>query len=135
MANSERVGIDRRTGKVLIGWPHVVQSIEAIFTTAFFVRAMRPHVGSLHTRLFGELVLDGAQRFRFATVLAIRMFEPCFEPDLVEMVDLDRTGDTGWLIEGTYLPRGHLGDRTAAGRRQLVLTGGLGSIRVAGTTL
>ena len=120
--SAESTGIDRRTGEVITGWAHVVQSFEVIFTTAYFSRVMRPYVGSLGLRLFGELANPRtAQRFRFAVALGLTLFEPRFTPTQIRQTDLDRTGATNWIIEGIYRPRGHLGDPTPADRRSLTL--------------
>ena len=119
---AESTGIDRRTGAMLTGWSHVVQSFETIFTTPYFSRVMRPYVGSAGLRLFGELANPRtAQRFRFAVALGFALFEPRFTPTRIDQVDLDRTGATAWIIEGIYRPRWHLGDTTPAGTRTLNL--------------
>lgn len=131
---TEAVGMDAETGRYLTGWDHTVQSIGKLFTTAYFERVMRPHVGSNARRLFGELAnLRTAQRFRWACALAIYLHEPRFTPLHIDQVDLDRTGATGWIIDGWYRPRAHLGDMTIAGRRSLTLVqAGRGGIAVTG---
>ena len=122
LALAESTGIDRATGAVITGWDHVVQSMEVIFTTPYFSRVMRPHVGSGGLRLFGELAnVRTAQRFRFTIALALSLLEPRFSPTRILQSDLDRTGATIWTIEGIYRPRGHLGDPTPADRRSLSL--------------
>lgn len=120
MAN-EVSGIDRRTGKLLVGWPYVIQSVETIMTTGFFVRVMRPHVGSNAHKLIGELANQRtAMRFRWALALAILQFVPNFKPERIDQVEVDRDGRTAWVIDGIYYPRGHLGDFTHGSRRSLV---------------
>lgn len=134
MAYTESAGIDRRTGKVLTGWAHVMQSIEVLLTTPYFERVMRPYVGSFGIRLFGELAnRRTAQRFRWTVATALLLFEPRFHPTRIDQIDLDRTGETVWIIEGDYRPRGHLGDTTSAGSRTLTLAEASGGLVLAGT--
>jgi phage baseplate assembly protein W len=128
---NEPVGMDLETGELLAGWDYTVQDISRALTTAYFERVMRPYVGSNARRLWGELAnVRTAMRFRWAVIVAMTTTNPKtgypmvpnFEPARVDQVDLDRTGDTGWIIDGWYIPRGHLGDRTRASRRSLTLT-------------
>lgn len=128
---NEPVGMDASTGELLVGWDYVQQDISRALTTAYFERVMRPYVGSNARRLLGELAnVRTAMRFRWAVIIALTTINPRtgnpiipnFEPIRVDQVDLDRTGDTGWIIDGFYIPRGHLGDKTRASRRTLTLT-------------
>lgn len=133
MAEATSNGVDRRTGMPLSGRAHVMQSIEVILTTAYFERVMRPYVGSLGIRLFGELAnRRTAQRFRWTVATALLLFEPRFKPTRIDQLDLDRSGATTWIIEGIYRPRGHLGDLTSAGPRTLSLIAGETGLSLVG---
>lgn len=110
---SEISGMDDKTGKLLVGWPYVVQCIQQIMTLGFFERVMRPHVGSNASRLIGELANPrNALRFKVAVALAITLFVPNFAIRRIEWVSIDRTGRAGWSIDGIYYPRRHRGDLT-----------------------
>ena len=49
-------GVDRNTGKALVGWAHVEQCLGVIFTTTFGERIMREWFGSLVPVLLGRTV-------------------------------------------------------------------------------
>ncbi len=123
MAELESAGVDATTGKTLRGWDHVLQSIGKIFSTPHFTRVMRPYVGSMVPALIGRLVnVRHIQRFRWAAAMALLLFEPRFRPSRIDLVELDRTGRTGWVIEGTYFPLGHKGDFSRGEPRRLDLS-------------
>ncbi|HWW46547.1 MAG TPA: GPW/gp25 family protein [Xanthobacteraceae bacterium] len=124
-------GIDRVTGRPLDGWPHVVQSLQVIFTTSFGSRIMRRHFGSQVPSLLGENIgVPTVMRFVSALVVATELWEPRFKVAKVDFgrnspEDL-RSGKLALTIRGQYRPRGHLGDFTPEpGER--TLTVGLGS--------
>ena len=120
-------GIDRGTWGVITGWDHVIQSIELLLTTRYFERVAREHVGSPVPALLGELANAGTViRFQWAVAVVILLFEPRFTPTRISPLTLDRSGASGWVIEGIYRPRGHLGDMTPAAtvRLRLGQTGG-----------
>lgn len=107
------VGIDRRTGQVLQGWAHVVQSIEDILTTRVMTRVMR--------RLYGSdtpLLIDAPMNKRslmavYSTIaVALLKWEPRFRLARVEYVSASASGQASILLTGSYIPRGHLGDGT-----------------------
>jgi phage baseplate assembly protein W len=107
----------------------VQQDAEMIFTTGYFSRVMRPHVGSNAPRLLGQLANAGnIQRFRWAVSLALLLFVPNFKPTRVQILDLDRTGAAGWTVDGIYYPFGHLGDFSQGALKSLALDGGAGTV-------
>lgn len=126
-------GINRATGKLLDGWPHVVQSLQVLFTTSYGQRVMRRYFGSDVPRLLGENITRATVlRFCSAVVVAIDLWEPRFR---VTKIDFDRALDTpetlragrlAMTLRGVYRPRGHLGDVTPdRGTHALIV--GLGS--------
>lgn len=122
LAGNEPTGMDATTGRLLNGWPWVVQSATRVLTTAHFEEVMRPHVGSNARQLFGELANPStAQRFRWTVGVALLLFVPHLRPSAIMELGQDRTGSTDWVVEGDYRPRAHRGDLTSAGRRSLDL--------------
>lgn len=118
-------GLDRRTGKALDGWPHVVQSIEVILTTGFGERLMLEWFGSLVPRLLGQNMTQPLLlRFVHSCVVAIELWEPRFKVRRVLFAATPeslRAGHIGFAMLGDYLPRGHLGDARVEGQRQLTI--------------
>lgn len=123
-------GMDRETGRILDGWTHVGQSVNDLFTTAFFTRVMRAYVGSNVIRLLGQNINpQTVSRIREAIAVALWLFEPRLVPTRIDLTDFDRTGASAWLIQGLYRPgarfdpfTGELtGDLTSAGLRSLTV--------------
>jgi phage baseplate assembly protein W len=152
-----RNGVDRFTGKLLQGWPHVEQSMEVIFATPYHQRVLRRWVGSFVPHILGESgVARIITRFFWAIVTAIDLWEPDYRiqqvfimgealrqwspmpaaPSASEAVlsisaatdfnQLFRQGQLIFRTEGTWYPRGHLGDFTPYARKAsgLVSRGG-----------
>jgi phage baseplate assembly protein W len=109
-------GMDRRTGKLLTGWQHVLQSLDVIFTTHFGQRVMRRWFGSFVPKILGEnMTPSTVLRFWTAICIAIDTWEPRYR--VIRIVprgssDQMLKGALGFEIEGVYMPRGHLGDFT-----------------------
>lgn len=112
------LGVDWRTGKWLSGWPHVLQSIEVILTTHIGDRIAREWFGFPGARLLGELANEQTIVKFFQTIamaLTIRQLnglpaEPRFRLTKIVPLEITRDGHLRVRLDGTYYPRGHLGD-------------------------
>jgi Bacteriophage baseplate protein W len=123
-------GIDRATGRLLEGWPHVVQSILVIITTGYGERMLRRWFGSAVPQLLGEnLTTPTVVRFFAALIAALEVREvdtglarePRFKIIKITPLRVDRSGELRLEIHGVYLPHGHLGDFTPEDMRTIVL--------------
>lgn len=118
---ADSVGIDRRTGKLLTDWDHVVQSLEVILTTRVITRVMRREFGSDVPKLIDAPSNDlSLLMFYVAAAEAVDRWEPRFELLEVNFEQAGPDGRTALLLMGNYLPRGHLGDRTPEEQRTKV---------------
>jgi hypothetical protein len=112
-----RTGIDARTGQVLTGWPHCRQSIRACLTTRFRTRDMRFHIGS-EVPQFQDANADIDTIFDFFVAIATALSDPDSGVPGFRLRDVEvltgaaRSGRFGFLLNGVYFPRGHLGDYT-----------------------
>jgi phage baseplate assembly protein W len=103
-------GMDRNTGKALIGFAHVEQSIGVLLTTPRMRRVMRRAFGSDLVRLVDAPINQASLiEFYAATAKAINMYEPRFRVSRLTVEGAER-GRIKLRAEGTYYPRGHLGD-------------------------
>lgn len=118
----DSVGVDRRTGKVLVDWAHVVQSIEDIISTRILTRVMRRQYGSDWPRLIDSPMNEQMLLlFYVAAAEALDRWEPRFVLMDIQFVEADASGRTTLRLVGKYLPRGHKGDRTPANDNTLVI--------------
>lgn len=122
MRNIAGTGIDRETGKVLTGWPHVVQSLGVIFTTGYGERVMREWFGSYVPYLLGQnLVPSTVVKFYVGLWTAIDAFEPRYRVTQFRPLEVTRLGRMSLQMEGEYRPRAHLGDFSVEGERKVSL--------------
>lgn len=116
-------GFDRRTGRVLRGWDHVVQSVFLILASRVGLRVMRRSFGCGATSLLGKrFTPQVAALYRLLVVLALERWEPRVAVRRVALVgDVDgvRAGSVRSVISVDYLPDGHRGDRTVASTRDI----------------
>lgn len=134
-----RVGVNRKTGQVIVGWDHVRQSIEVILATHFHSRILRRWVGSFVPHILGESGVERIiTRFFWAIASALDLNEPGYRiqrvhfegfaisdptAPLTDGVELFRLGEVFFRTEGIFMPRGHLGDFTPEQRRKIGLVG------------
>jgi phage baseplate assembly protein W len=131
-ARPVRVGMDRDTGKVLIGWPHVVQSLSVLFVTRYHERILRYFVGSFVPHMIGEnLNEQTVTKFWWAIGTSVELWEPNYSIKYINVERLNedgythaltspeqiRRGEISFAMHGVYMPRGHLGDATPEERR------------------
>lgn len=118
-------GIDRKTGRLIRDWDHVVQSVQRILATRIGFRIMRRSFGSGALTILGRrLTPQVVALFRLLVVLSLERWEPRVKVRRVTLtgtVDAARGGDVGAVIAVDYLPNGHRGDTTVAGPRDINL--------------
>jgi phage baseplate assembly protein W len=116
------VGMNRHTGKPLGGWEHVVQSVADILTTPPMTRVWRREYGGTATYLVDKPALtETLLSFTLSLGDAINKWEPRYR---LRRCWFEEAGNDGVFIiniDGTYYPRGHLGDFETGVRRGLEL--------------
>lgn len=117
---SPSVGLDAETGGIIQGWPHVVQSLQDIFTTRFGSRIMREWYGSFVPHLMGRNITTKEVTPFFAAITsAIEQWEPRYRVSRIQIVSVTRTGALHFFLEGQYRPRAVYGDFTVEGARRI----------------
>lgn len=128
-------GMDRTTGRVLAGWPHVVQSIEVILSTPVGQRIMREWFGSPVPALLGENIAPRTfLRFVHAVVVAVELFEPRFKvrrAAIYGTAEAVRMGAVSFALYGDYRPRALQGDFTVESARSVIIGSESAGVSVA----
>ena len=106
-----RTGIDKTTGKLLVGWAHVQQSLAVIWTTRFEERVMLLDFGSnLRSWLAEDLTPATALGIYGDLIEAAHKWEPEYRVATLQFVLADRGGSLGLRHGGVYYPEGRLGN-------------------------
>ena len=110
-----RVGIDGRTGKILVGWPHCQQSLATIWTTRLGEMVMLLDFGSnLRSWLAEDLDPATALGIYADLVVAAHTWEPEYRISTLQLVRATRDGGLGLRHSGTYYPEGRYGNYALA---------------------
>lgn len=118
--NNPSVGIDRMTGGTAVGWAHVEQSLNDLFTTRFGERIMREHFGSFLPALLGRNINKNEIAPVFAAITsAIEQWEPRFHVTEIVPTKVTGTGELHIYIVGEYRPRAMYGDNSAEGAKRV----------------
>lgn len=121
------IDVDRITGDMIVGWPHVEQCIGDILTTFFGERIMREWYGSIVPPLLGEnLTVRTIVRFFAAVTSAIDQWEPRFKVAKITPISVDRNGEFHVRIEGNYRPLALIGDFTSGSPKHITIIGATG---------
>jgi len=129
MALDPSIDIDAGTGADIAAWPHVLQSLDKIFTTRFGERVMREWFGSLVPAFLGEnLNAPTVVAFFSAVSAAIEQWEPRYRITLLVPESVGRDGRLRVAMEGEYRPRALLNDFTPEGARRVTIVGSAGGL-------
>lgn len=114
------IGINAASGRTLIGWDHVLQSLSDIFTTGFGERVIREWYGSFVPHLLGRLITpEEVTPFFVAITSAIEQWEPRYRVSEIKVLKATRDGALHFYIDGEYRPRAVFGDFTVEGARRV----------------
>lgn len=115
-------GISRDAGVVLEDFDHVQQSVGVILTTPIGSRVMRREFGSELFDLIDRPMSDRVILAIYAAaVIAIARWEPRYALTGCRLIAAGADGAMTLEFEGTYYPRGHLGDFTPEQPRSLII--------------
>lgn len=133
MALDPSIDMDAGTGANILGWAHVLQSIEDFMATRFGERIMREYYGTMIPAFLGEnLNTNTVVGFFTAIAAAVEQWEPRFRVIQIVPESVGRDGRLRVHMEGEYRPRALVGDFTPEGARRVTVVGGAtGSIEVS----
>lgn len=117
-----RVGTDNRTFKQITGWDHCAQCLQTLMSTRVGTRVMRLSYGSDVPPLLDSPGNAATIALCYSAMAkAIDEWEPGFELRRMELISAGSDGAFEFELDGIFYPLGHLGDRSLAEERQLVV--------------
>jgi phage baseplate assembly protein W len=115
-------GVHRDNGTALHDFEHVRQSIGDILTTPVGSRVLRRDYGSELFDLIDRPMTDRVILAVYAAaVIAIARWEPRYAITGCRVAMTGGDGVIALAFNGTYFPRGHLGDFTPAGDQRVII--------------
>lgn len=115
-------GMSRTTGKYLEGYAHLVQSVGDILSTPLLTRVWRRDYGGHGTYLLDKPASEETLiSFTIAIGDAINKWEPRYRLNRIWFEEANQDGHFILNIDGTYYPRGHLGDFTTGVKQGIEL--------------
>lgn len=103
--------MNRRTGKPLEGFDHLVQSLEDLLTTPKLTRLWRRGYGGEGFYLMDKPGMpDTLIAFTIAIGDAVNKWEPRYRLHRVWFSSASQAGEFEISMDGVYYPNGHLGD-------------------------
>lgn len=127
-------GISRVTGRVLDGWDHVAQSLDALLTTFIGERVMRRSIGIddsvIQDRPMNAIEITDAfiaihEAIRPRLVNGRQYGEPRYDLVRVVPTSASPSGRVEFRLDGLYYPLGHLGDFSVFEQRSFNLAASL----------
>lgn len=106
-----RTGFDENTGQLLVGQPHLAQSIRKVWRTRMEKVWMLLDFGSdNHSRLGEDITADLALALYNDLTEDLVDWEPEYELSALQLVLVTKTGKLGLRHEGIYYPEGRFGN-------------------------
>ncbi|WP_336812240.1 GPW/gp25 family protein [Bosea sp. MMO-172] len=126
-----RVGLNRRTGEVLTGWDHCIQSICFIILTRIGSLIMLRAFGSLVPELQDDNATPQTiMRVYAAIAAALKAWEPCFRLTKIQLTRHGPDGVFAFILEGRFYPMGHVGDYSVFEAKRAVLAANDNGLKV-----
>ena len=122
-----RAGMDESTGRLVTGWDHVAMVIRRALTTRPGTLVLRRRIGSALKSLQDENMTPETVLAAYVAIAEALSpsnpdwGEPGFKLAGMRLVGLDRLGQIGLVISGTYYPEGHRGDYSRAEASSLTI--------------
>jgi uncharacterized protein len=113
-----RTGLNRRTGQIMRGWEHTLQSLGEILSTAFETRVMRRDFGSIVPDIIDHNITpDIMLRLVAGVAEACLKFEPNFRLTDATLLSIGADGRVEISLDGIEYPNGYKGNYAISQKR------------------